>query len=140
MIASLLLSIVLISLGSIHFNWVLGGTFGFSESLPTNEKGERVLHPKKIDSAVVGLGLTLFGIFYLFQSGIIAFNLPLWILKYAGWIIPTIFIIRAIGDFKYIGFFKKIQNTTFGKLDSKFYSPLCLCIGITGIFIQIFNK
>ena len=46
MTLSILLSIILIGLGLIHFNWVIGGKFGFSESLPTNESGERVLKQK----------------------------------------------------------------------------------------------
>ncbi len=137
MILSVLLSIILIGLGFIHFNWVIGGKFGFVESLPTKESGERVLNPKKIDSAIVGIGLTVFGIFYIFKSGLIAYNLPEWIMKYGGWIIPLLFILRAIGEFKYVGFFKSVKKTDFGKLDTKFFSPLCLVIGIFGILIQL---
>ena len=123
----------------IHFNWVIGGEFGFAESLPTKENGERILNPKKIDSAVVGIGLTAFGIFYLFKSGLIEYNLPEWILTYGGWIIPILFLIRAVGEFKYVGFFKSIKKTDFGKLDTKFFSPLCLIIAIFGLIIQVMN-
>jgi len=137
MILSILLSIILIGLGLIHFNWVVGGTFGFAESLPTKESGERVLNPKKIDSAIVGIGLTVFGIFYILKSGIIEYNLPDWILKYGSWIIPIIFLLRAIGEFKYVGFFKSVKKTDFGKLDTKLFSPLCLIIGVFGIVIQL---
>ncbi|MDY8136127.1 DUF3995 domain-containing protein [Aquimarina sp. 2201CG5-10] len=136
MVFSILLSLILIVLGIIHFNWVIGGTFGFEASMPTKESGERALNPKNIDSAIVGTGLMTFGFFYLFQSGIINYNLPEWILKYGGWIIPVIFILRSIGEFKYVGFFKRIKQTNFGKLDTKFYSPLCLAIGVTGIIIE----
>ncbi len=100
MILSFLLSLILIGLGIIHFNWVVGGKYGFAESMPTKENGERVLNPKKIDSAIVGLGLTAFGLFYVFKSGIITNYLPDWITEYGGWIIPSIFILRAIGEFK----------------------------------------
>ena len=130
MILSILLSILLIGLGLIHFNWVVGGNFGFSESLPTKESGERVLNPKKIDSAIVGIGLTAFGFLYLLKSGVIEFIIPGWIMAYGSWIIPIIFLLRAIGEFKYVGFFKKIKKTEFGKLDTKLFSPLCLIIGI----------
>ena len=106
MILSILLSIILIGLGLILFNWVVGGKFGFAESLPTKESGERVVNPKKIDSAIVGIGLIAFGIFYVLKSGLFEYNLPEWIMKYGSWIIPTIFLLRAIGEFKYVGFFK----------------------------------
>lgn len=137
MILSLLLSMLFIVLGLIHFNWVIGGTFGFKESLPTKENGERVLNPKKIDSAFVGIGLTTFGIFYILKSGLIEYHLPEWIMKYGGWVIPIVFLLRAIGEFKYVGFFKSIKNTDFGKLDTKLFSPLCLLIGILGLFLQL---
>lgn len=136
MILSILLSIIFISLGMIHFNWVIGGKFGFSESLPTKENGERVLNPKKTDSAIVGMGLTAFGIFYLFRSGIMGYELPDWMVQFGGWIIPIIFLLRAVGEFKYVGFFKRIKTTAFGKLDTRFFSPLCLIIGVLGIIIQ----
>ncbi|WP_215225287.1 DUF3995 domain-containing protein [Echinicola shivajiensis] len=128
MYLSILLSSILFVLGIIHFNWVMGGKFGFEVSLPTNEKGERVLNPKKIDSVVVGLGLTSFGLFYLIKSGSIEYSLPEWIMNYAGWILPLIFLLRAIGEFKYVGFFKSVKETDFGKIDSKFFSPLCLVL------------
>jgi hypothetical protein len=137
MILSILLSLILIGLGVLHFNWVFGGKFGFSESLPTKKNGERVLNPKKIDSAIVGLGLVVFGIFYIFKSGLIDYNLPQWILKYGSWIISILFLLRAGGEFKYVGFFKSVKKTDFGKRDTTFFSPLCLAIGIFGIIIQL---
>lgn len=137
MILSLLLSGIFFVLGAIHFNWVFGGKFGFAESLPTTENEERVLNPKKFDSAFVGISLFAFGIYYVFKSGSIGYNLPEWIMSYCGWIIPIIFLLRAMGEFKYIGFFKKIKKTQFGKMDTYFFSPLCLVIGMSGIGIQL---
>ncbi len=55
------------------------------------------------------------------------------------WLIASIFIIRAIGEFNYVGFFKKIKYTQFGRNDTKYYSPLCLIIGILTIIIDL-NK
>lgn len=136
-ILSLILAITFIILALIHFNWSFGGKWGFDKSLPANEKGEIILHPRKIDCAIVGFGLTGFGLFYLLQSGFIALALPDWLMNIIAWIIPTIFILRAIGEFKYVGFFKKIKNTEFGKLDSKLFSPLCFIIGVLGMLIQL---
>jgi len=137
MILSVLLGLIFFILGGIHFNWVFGGEFGFAEALPTKENGERILNPRKFDSAIVGIGLSAFGFFYLLGPGIVDFDLPEWLVKYAGWIIPSIFILRAIGNFKYVGFFKKIKSTSFGKWDTKLFSPLCLIIAILAIIIQL---
>jgi hypothetical protein len=134
---SLLLFIILLLLAFLHFYWVLGGQWGFAAAVPTKENGERVLHPGKVDSAIVGLGLSAFGFFYLFLSELVSIRLPDWVFDYGGWIIPAIFLLRAMGDFKYIGFFKKVKSTRFGRLDTKYFSPLCLGIGIVGLIVQM---
>ncbi len=134
---SVSLSISLALLALIHLNWVVGGTWGFAQALPTNERGEIVLNPGRIDSAVVGSGLLAFALFYLLKSGLVDLPVPNWILTFGGWIIPTIFLLRAMGDFRYIGFFKKVRDTDFGKLDSILFSPLCLTIGIIGIVVLL---
>jgi hypothetical protein len=137
MILCILLSLVFIGLGLIHFYWAIGGEYGFAASLPTTENGERVLNPTRIQCVIVGLGLTAFGLFYLMKSGLIQLMTPEWIMTYGNWIIPIIFILRAVGEFKYVGFFKSVKATNFGKLDTKFFSPLCLIIGILGMIIQL---
>jgi len=45
--------------------------------------------------------------------------------------LTAIFTIRAIGDFKYVGFFKSNKEGLFAYWDSKLYSPLCLGIAIS---------
>lgn len=135
-ILSWILSLLFILLSGLHFSWALGGTWGFDNALPTNLKGEKILNPGKLDCVVVGLGLLAFALFYLLQSNIIILNIPQWIMNLAGWSIPSIFIVRAIGEFNYVGFFKKIKDTAFGKLDTKIYSPLCAMIGVMGWIIQ----
>ncbi len=136
-VLSIVLLIIFIALGGIHFYWIFGGKWGLANALPTNENGESVLKPNKFSTLIVGSGLTIFGIFYLFKSGLINVQIPSWILTYGGWIISSIFILRAIGEFKYVGFFKRIKQTDFGKMDSKLFSPLCLTIGVIGILIQL---
>jgi hypothetical protein len=137
MIASIILSFILIGLGSIHLHWASGRKFGLSLTVPTKITGEQVLNPKKMHCIIVGVVLTLFGIFYAIESGLIVFELSGWVLNYGSWIIPILFILRAIGEFKYVGFFKTIRETNFAKWDTKIFSPLCLLIGILGITVTL---
>jgi len=37
---------------------------------------------------------------------------------------------RAIGEFKYVGFFKRIRGSRFARLDTWIYSPLCLLLAL----------
>lgn len=135
---SLLLSFIFIILAGVHFYWASGGRRGFEEALPTDEKGKKMMiEPSPLACVVVGLGLLLFGSYYLLKSGLVEVDVPEWIMTYGGWIIPAIFLFRAIGDFKYAGFFKRVKNTEFGKRDTRFYAPLCLFIGVVGVLLQL---
>jgi hypothetical protein len=40
--------------------------------------------------------------------------------------VALIFAARAVGDFRYVGFFKRVRDSRFGRLDSALYSPLCV--------------
>ena len=133
-ILSLILTITFLILALIHFNWAIGNEWGLNASLPTKESGELIFSPRKIDSGIVGIALLTFSFFYLFKSGLIHMNLHP-IIEYTFWIIPTIFLLRAIGDFRYAGLFRKIKTTDFARADTKIFTPLCLMLSIIGFII-----
>ncbi|MFZ1808473.1 MAG: DUF3995 domain-containing protein [Cyclobacteriaceae bacterium] len=135
---TLLLSFTFLLLGLIHFNWVLGGRWSWDAALPTKESGERVLNPGKVASLIVGIGLVVFALFYLLRGGFVSWSVPMWVLEYGSWIVPVLFLLRAIGDFKYVGFFKKIKETRFGVWDTRLFAPLCLAIALCGFVLVIF--
>lgn len=122
--------IVLIIMGLFHFYWVIGGKIGLDKALPTKD-GKLLLNPGKILTTIVGIGLLGFGyIAYVLQFK------DLTTMQYANyyvnisWMLSAIFIIRAIGEFNAIGFFKKIKETQFAIYDTKYFSPLCLVLGV----------
>jgi hypothetical protein len=133
----LLACIILIALSLLHFHWAIGGTCGFKNSLPTDLNGNRVLNPKKIDSAIVGIGLLMFALIFLVKSGVLVIQLPMFVMNYALWLIIVIFFLRAMGDFKFVGFFKKIKMTEFAKMDTKFYAPLCFLLSLMGLIVEL---
>ena len=132
-----ILFIVFLAIAILHFYWGLGGKWKINEAVPATQSGKKVLRPGPLACFVVAIGLMSFAIFVLIRANILVIFLPHWIWASGPWIIAAIFILRAIGDFKYIGFFKKIKQTPFGKNDSKFYSPLCLIIGILCVLLAI---
>ncbi len=139
-ILSIILFFVFSILGGFHFYWLFGGTWGVKKVIPTKVNQENIPSIPKLATLLVGLVLVSIGLLYLMKSGFITVQIPNWTTNYVYWIIPPIFILRAIGDFNYVGFFKKIKNTEFAKADSKLFSPLCLSIGIIGILIQLLDK
>ena len=130
---------ILSLLGLLHLYWAYGGRWGFAEALPTNEQGERVLNPKKMDSTIVGIGLSIFAIYLLWYGDVVSLNLPWWVLEYGIWVIIIVFSLRAIGDFKYIGLFKKIRHTEFAGRDTRYYTPLCLWLSLSNLGINFLS-
>ncbi len=98
------------------------------------------MNPTFVSTLFVGKILLLFGLLNIIKTKIINITLPEIIENYCIWFITVLFLLRAIGEFKYIGFFKKIKTTKFSEMDTKVYSPLCLVIGILELFIELMNK
>lgn len=136
-IIGLLLSIIFFVLSMIHFYWGMGDKSGLSISIPTNEHEQKVMNPKPLDCFVVAIGLLSFGVFVLIKVNLISFALPSIIANYGLPIIIGIFLLRAIGEFKYVGFFKKLKGTPFAQMDTRYYSPLCLLISIMGLILVL---
>lgn len=139
MLPGLMDGLILIALSGIHFYWALGGQSGIEKTLPTNLEGKKMLNPKKMDSVMVAIFLLLFGLLFFTKIGLLSISLPHLINRFGIGVVSTIFLLRAMGDFRYVGFTKKIKTTEFASLDTKLYSPLCLWIGINGLLLEILN-
>jgi len=136
-IISIVLFFILFTLAMLHFYWAFGGKWAFENTLPQNESGKRVLNQNPVSCVFVGTMLSMFGLFVLIKSKIILIVLPIWLSQYGFYFLFFLFTARAIGDFNYVGFFKKIKNTTFGRLDYLIYSPVSLLIGILFLILEI---
>ena len=131
-------AVIFILLGAIHIYWGMGGKWGSKQALPQNLETEKpVFLPGLVACFIVALGLFSMAFLTLNQADIININLPNVLKNYGMYAIGAIFLLRALGDFKYAGFFKSIKNTEFAKLDTLFYTPLCLYLGLTSFTIGL---
>ena len=134
---SIFLFLIFLFLSAIHFYWAFGGRWAKDAGIPTNESNSKVISPGSLSTVIIALGLLGFGVFVLAEGKILSIPIPTPVNKYGLWIIATIFLVRAIGEFRYVGFFKKIKHTRFGRNDTNYYSPLCLVIGILTIILEL---
>jgi hypothetical protein len=135
LLISIFLLLIFSLLSAIHVFWGMGGRWGFDEALPTNEENVKVINPNFIECYLIGFGLSGFSFIVLTKAKLFPLLFPAWLIDYSLWFIAAVFIIRAIGDFQYVGFFKKIKTTKFGRMDSLYYSPLCLLVGVLTIIL-----
>ena len=135
LILGIVLFVIFFILSLFHFYWAFGGKWGIDKVLPLKpSSGQASIDPGLIVTLIVALGLLGFGVFYLLTG--LDGSLPDW-MTILCWGVPSIFLLRAVGDFRYVGFFKKITGTVFSKMDTRLFSPLCLLIATMGFLLQL---
>jgi Protein of unknown function (DUF3995) len=123
-------TIIFLIISGFHFYWAFGGKFGSQAVIPAIE-GKAVFQPPFLATIVVALAMLVGA----WLSWIPNENTENKILIYGNLAIGIVFFIRAIGDFKYVGFFKKVKGTLFAENDSRYYSPLCLVVSGIAFFV-----
>jgi hypothetical protein len=122
-------SLIFIIIGILHVFWAFGGSWGVNAALPTEDESKSpVLRPRMAVTLFIGLLCFFASVLLLVQIDLFAVirssTLSKWLCIAGG----IVFLLRAIGEGKYVGFFKKIKHTRFAKQDTAFYSPLCVWI------------
>ncbi len=139
-ITAYILFIIFLFIAVIHIYWAFGGKWGSEAVIPVKTDGTKPVMPGVVPTLAVAAGLLAFGFFVLVKSAQLAIDLPVWLNRYGLYVMAGIFFIRAIGEFRYLGFFKNITNTRFARNDTKFYSPLCLLIGMLSLVLAVYTS
>ncbi len=124
--------VILVALAALHVYWAAGGKAGKSAAIPT-ANGQAVLKPGAVGTAMVAVALLAMAAVLAIRIGWLdppALPYARVVLGIAAWLTAALFALRAIGDFRYIGFFKRIRDSRFARLDTLFYSPLCAVLAV----------
>jgi hypothetical protein len=120
--ANWILSAILGALSLLHVYWACGGERGFASSLPRTTAGEPLFRPGAAACSVVALALAA------------AAGLAVWSTfrfhALAIYGIAVAFALRAVGDFRYVRWSRRVHGTDFARLDTWLYSPLCLLLAL----------
>ncbi|MGI4875406.1 MAG: DUF3995 domain-containing protein [Janthinobacterium lividum] len=119
-------TLTFLALALLHAYWALGGTAGLAASLPAHVDGRVVLQPSPGMVWLVAVVLLLLAGLGAAQLGL--GGLPPKARLVANAIVAAGLLLRTVGDFRYVGFTKVVQDTTFARLDTRYYSPLCLLL------------
>ena len=138
-IAAILLATIFFAIAILHVYWVFGGKWGINSSMPDAMKNHVMADSRrlsfKVATLLVAIGLFLTMYLFLILADVTKSPLAPQYLNYATYAVCGIFLLRAIGDFKYCGFFKQIKEGDFARNDSKYFSPLCLLIALLTIIV-----
>ncbi|MFC5703443.1 DUF3995 domain-containing protein [Cohnella faecalis] len=121
---------ILFAVSILHFYWAFGGRWGGRAAIPEKAAGEAVFVPRAPETAAVAVLVAFVGLLLLAQGGLLDAYTPNGFTYWSAVVCGSGFALRAIGEFKYVGFLKRVKGTTFAKLDSWLYSPLCALLSV----------
>jgi hypothetical protein len=133
--AKLTLAILLSTLGAIHFYWATGGVKGAGVAIPSvpGTRNRPLFTPGRGGTIAVGVLL-------LAGAGVATGQVLPAIQPILLRLIAAVFCMRAVGEFHYVGFFKRVKETPFATWDSRLFSPLSVALGLlalvgSGLFV-----
>ena len=122
---------VLLGIAVIHVYWAIGGRLGAGAAVP-EVSGKPALSPSPNATLLVALALTVAALVVLGRIQVWRSSLvPPWVFTLGTWVLAAVFLLRAVGDFRLVGFFKRVRGTRFATRDTFLYSPLCLALGLS---------
>ena len=125
---------VFAGLSLIHVYWLFGGRVGRLVAIPEID-GKPVFQPSAVAMLVVAIGLALCAVVIAGTAGMLTLPLSQTVLTWLTRGLAMVLLLRTIGDFRLVGFFKRICDTRFARLDTSVYSPLCLALAIGSVVI-----
>lgn len=120
---------IFLCLALLHFYWVFGGRMGLCAAIPEID-GKPAFQPSVAATLVVAIGLTLCAILLAGTSGLVSLSVPHAVLSWLTRALALALLLRAVGDFRLVGFFKRIRGSRFARLDTALYSPFCVLLAI----------
>jgi hypothetical protein len=124
--------VVFSALSLVHFYWALGGRAGKLAAVP-EVSGRRAFSPSAAGTLIVAMGLALCALLVAATASLVHGSIPPEWLRWLCYALAAVLLARAIGDFRLVGFFKRVRGTRFARLDSVAYAPLCLLLS-AGVF------
>ena len=117
------------AIGLLHVWWAMGSKAGRSAAIPVRD-GRPAFTPTAAQTwAVAGA---------LFTAAALVFGTardfdrrqPQPLLRWGSRAVALVMLLRAVGDFRLLGFTKSVKGTAFARADTRYYSPLCLALAI----------
>ena len=130
MIVGGIVGLILTGLALLHLYWAGGGRFAALAAVP--EVSQKPVFTASPGACIlVALFLGSAAAIVVMQAGLWApSSVPRWVPALGSWVLAAIFALRALGDFRLVGFFKRVRGTRFARMDTVLYSPLSVLLAV----------
>jgi uncharacterized protein (DUF2062 family) len=133
-LVALLAAVILLALGLAHIYWALGGRTGSAAAVP-EVSGRPVFQPSRPGTLAVAIALFAAAVLIATAGRLLVDPLVQPIVRILTFCLGAVFLARSVGDFRLVGFFKRVQGSRFARLDTLVYAPLCLILGLAAMFV-----
>lgn len=133
-VLGLALAVTLAVLGLWHVYWAFGGQAARAVVIP-HADGRPAIAPSVSATLLVAGALMTASLVILGHAGWLGGVAPRRSFRWATLAIAVAFLLRAIGEFRLIGFFKRVHNTGFAYWDTRLFSPLCLVVSVIAFLL-----
>ncbi len=144
-ILAVILATVLVLIAALHFYWALGGRWGSDAVIPIKQgspapgqpDGQPTFSPGAFATAAVAILLFIAALIPLGAVGLVSLPVPSVLIRFGVWALAAILLLRAVGDFRYVGLLKRVRGTRFASLDTRLYTPLCLMLSALAFGVAV---
>ena len=130
---AIVIVVVFAVLALAHVYWAVGGRITWLAVVP-EVRGRPAFTPSAPATFVVAVALFACAGLVAATAGVLAIPVSPSVLTWLTFALALVLLLRAVGDFKLVGFFKRVRGTNFAHLDTVIYSPVCLALSL-GVFV-----
>jgi hypothetical protein len=125
---------IFVALSALHVFWAAGGRAGGGVAIP-RQGGEALFAPSPLATLAVAVALAAAAATVAAAAGWFGARRPTRAGRVLTAVLAVIFLVRAVGDFRYVGFFKSLGDDPFRSWDTWLFSPLCLAIALAALTV-----
>lgn len=133
-IVAVALTLVLLSLAAVHVCWAVRGV-GTTAGVPSRADGTPVFRPGRIATLGVALALGIAALLVAGRGQLVDAGLAPVVLHVGVWGVAAAFAMRTVGEFRYVGLFKRVHDTPFARWDTRLFTPLCAAMAIAATVV-----
>jgi hypothetical protein len=127
------------ALAGLHVYWAAHGRAGGGAAVPSRPGGPALFVPSTAGTLAVAAALALAAWIVAVTGGLARPVGPRWLYALGAWGLGLVLGARTIGDFRYVGLFKRVRGTPFAALDDRVYTPVVAALCLATLWLAYRN-
>jgi hypothetical protein len=135
-LVAVVLSVALSAVALLHVYWAVRGV-NASTAVPSRTDGTPVFRPGRVATLTVAAALVVAALLVLARAHVVTIGLPTNLIDVGVWLVAATFTMRTVGEFRYVGIFKRVRGTPFARWDTRLFTPLCAAIASAAVVVAV---